>query len=108
MYQTTTTKEIYMISGEKIKRIRLSRGLTQQQIADYCKCDKKYISFIESFKKRPSQELYEKIIEAVYTLDDRSKEEKKKGKQRKECDDVNNESELQTIATEVVRGTEKF
>lgn len=96
-----------MISGEKIKRIRLSRGLTQQQIADYCKCDKKYISFIESFKKRPSQELYEKIIEAVYTLDDRSKEEKKKGKQRKEQVNVDDEQKLQGDITEVVRGTER-
>lgn len=96
-----------MISGEKIKRLRLSRGLTQQQIADYCKCDKKYISFIESFKKRPSQELYEKILEAIYTLEDRSKETKKKGKQRKEQVNVDDEQKLQGDITEVVRGTER-
>lgn len=93
-----------MISGEKIKRIRLSRGLSQKQIADFCGCDRAYISEIEAFKRIPSEELYEKIIKAVYTLDDRSKETKRKN--RKEEVNVKNERELQTDITEVVRGTE--
>ena len=69
-----------MISGEKIKRIRLSRGLSQRQIAEFCGCDRAYISEIESFKRIPSEELYQKIIKAVYTLEDRSKEVKRKRK----------------------------
>lgn len=73
-----------MLSGDKIRTIRLSRGLSQKQIADYCKCDRAYISEIENFKRVPSEELYNKIIEAVYKLEDRSKEVKYKGKQRKE------------------------
>ena len=93
-----------MISGEKIKRIRLSRGLSQKQIAEYCGCDRAYISEIESFKRIPSEELYEKIIKAVYTLDDRSKEVKRKN--RKGEVNVNDAEELQRVATEVVRGTE--
>ena len=62
-----------MISGEKIKRLRLSRGLSQRQIAQYCKCDRAYISEIESFKRIPSEELYKKIIEAIYALEDKTK-----------------------------------
>lgn len=62
-----------MISGEKIKRLRLSRGLSQRQIAEFCKCDRAYISEIESFKRIPSEELYNKIIKAIYTLEDRTK-----------------------------------
>ena len=96
-----------MISGEKIKRLRLSRGLSQKQIADFCKCDRAYISEIESFKRIPSEELYNKIIKAIYTLDDRSNETKGKGKNRKDEVNVKDERELQTDITEVVRGTDK-
>lgn len=81
-----------MLSGEKIKRIRLARGLSQKQIADFCKCDRAYISEIESFKRTPSEELYEKIIKAIYTLDDRTKETKVKGKNRKEVNKKDEES----------------
>ena len=62
-----------MLSGDQIRRIRLSRELSQKQIADYCKCGKDYISKIENFKMTPSEELYEKIIKAIYTLEDRTK-----------------------------------
>lgn len=62
-----------MLSGDQIKRIRLSRGLSQKQVADFCKCGKDYISRIESQKMIPSEELYEKIIKAIYTLEDRTK-----------------------------------
>ena len=62
-----------MISGEKIKRLRLSRGLSQRQIAQFCGCDRAYISEIESFKRIPTQELYEKILKAIYTLEDKTK-----------------------------------
>jgi transcriptional regulator with XRE-family HTH domain len=73
-----------MISGDKIKRIRMARGLTQQQISDAVQCPKEYISKIENFKMYPSEELYEKIIKAIYSLPDRSKEPPRKGKNRKE------------------------
>lgn len=95
-----------MISGEKIKRLRLARGLSQKQIADFCKCDRAYISEIESFKRIPSEELYNNIIKAIYTLDDRSKETKSKSKRKDEVN-VNNEQKLQGVITEVVRGTNK-
>lgn len=96
-----------MISGEKIKRLRLSRGLSQKQIADYCKCDRAYISEIESFKRTPSEELYAKIIEAIYKLDDRTKVTNNKGKNRKDEVNVEDERELQNDVTEVVRGTKR-
>lgn len=78
-----------MISGEKIKRLRLSRGLSQKHIADFCGCDRAYISEIESFKRIPSEELYQKILKAIYTLD-----EKTKGKQRKDEVKIGDEKEL--------------
>lgn len=67
-----------MISGEKIKRLRISRGLSQRQIAVYCGCDRAYISEIESFKRIPGEELYQKILRAIYTLDPKTAPCKKK------------------------------
>ena len=97
-----------MIGGEHIKRIRLCRGLTQKQIADFCGCDRAYISEIESFKKIPSEELYNKIIDALYTLESGSnKLTNAKGKNRKEDVKLKNEQKLQGDITEVVRGTNK-
>lgn len=96
-----------MLSGDKIRTIRLSRGLSQKQISDAVQCPKEYISRIENFVMVPSEELYEKIIKAIYSLPDRSKETHNKGRQRKEEVNVKDEKELQTNITEVVRGTNK-
>ena len=69
IYQVTTDKELTMLSGDKIKLIRLSRGLSQSAIAKECGVGKDTISKIENFKFIPSEELYEKIIKAIYTLE---------------------------------------
>lgn len=57
-----------MISGEKIKRIRLARGISQKALAEAVGCPKEYISKIENFAMIPNEELYEKIIKAIYYL----------------------------------------
>lgn len=67
-----------MISGEKIRRIRLSRGISQKALAEEVKCPKEYISRIENFAMIPSEELYEKLIKAIYSLPDRSKGDRRK------------------------------
>ena len=64
-----------MISGEKIKRIRLARGISQKALAEEVKCPKAYISKIENFAMIPSEELYNKIIKAIYSLPNRNEKE---------------------------------
>ena len=62
-----------MLSGDQLKRIRLARGLSQSAVAKLCGCGKDAISKIENYKLIPSQELHDKIIKAIYTLEDKSK-----------------------------------
>ena len=62
-----------MLSGDQIKRIRLSRGLAQSAVAKECGVGRDAISKIENYRLIPSEELYEKIIKAIYTLEDKTK-----------------------------------
>ena len=40
--------------GEKIKRLRLQRGLTQEELADRCELSKGFISLVERNLTSPS------------------------------------------------------
>ena len=40
--------------GEKIKRLRLQRGLTQEEVADRCELSKGFISLLERDLTSPS------------------------------------------------------
>ena len=61
----------YMDFGEYISKLRKSRGLTVQQIADYLDVVKSYISSVENKRKAPFEE--EKMIlfaESLHLTDD--------------------------------------
>ena len=64
-----------MLSGDLLKRIRLARGLSQQDIATAIGVSKRYIGAIERFEKNPSQETHDKWVEAVYTLPNKKKKQ---------------------------------
>ncbi|ALY08094.1 conjugal transfer protein [Bacillus phage vB_BhaS-171] len=49
----------------KLKQIRLSKNLTQQQLADMVKVEVSYISKIETGKRKPSIALLEQIANAL-------------------------------------------
>ena len=51
--------------AENLKRIRKSRKLTQEQLAEIVGVDFRYISFIENARSFPSCELIEKLSEAL-------------------------------------------
>nr|RDS94083.1 XRE family transcriptional regulator [Cereibacter sphaeroides f. sp. denitrificans] len=51
----------------RLKELRKSKGLTQEQLADIVGSSKSYISEIESGKKFPSGRLLKAIAEAVGT-----------------------------------------
>nr|MCR4675063.1 helix-turn-helix domain-containing protein [Lachnospiraceae bacterium] len=63
-----------MLSGDLLKRLRLSRGITQQEIADAIGKSKKWVGEIENFRVVPTQEVHDAWIKAVYDLPDRSSE----------------------------------
>lgn len=48
--------------GEKIKRLRLQRGLTQEELADRCELSKGFISLVERNLTSPSIATLEDIL----------------------------------------------
>jgi len=54
-YKFTNTKQYnYMITGVKIKELRLKKGLTQEELANRCELTKGYISQLENDLTSPS------------------------------------------------------
>ena len=80
-----------MLSGDLLRRLRLSRGLSQQDIADYAKISKRYVGMIERFEYYPSQETHDLIIKAIYNAVPKVKQ---RGK--------NNDKEIRREVTEMV------
>lgn len=53
--------------GNKIRRIRLQRGLTQEELADRCELSKGFISLLERDLTSPSLETLSDILESLGT-----------------------------------------
>ena len=51
----------YVMIGRRIKSSRRDAGMTQEQLAEECKCTSRYLSSIENGKKKPSLELLTRI-----------------------------------------------
>ena len=51
--------------GEKIKRLRLQRGLTQEELADRCELSKGFISLVERNLTSPSIATLEDILASL-------------------------------------------
>jgi transcriptional regulator with XRE-family HTH domain len=51
--------------GNAIFKVRVSRGLTQQQVADRMSCKRPYISKVESGFTRPALEQFVRICDAM-------------------------------------------
>lgn len=51
--------------GDKIRRIRLQRGLTQEELADRCELSKGFISLLERDLTSPSLETLADILESL-------------------------------------------
>lgn len=69
-----------MVSGDLLKRIRLSRGLGRKVIADATGISERTIGGWERFESIPTQKQYDAFIKAVYTLEPRELGNKKKTK----------------------------
>lgn len=53
--------------GSKIKRLRLAKGYTQEELADRCDLSRSFISQLESDKVSPSVETLERILRVLGT-----------------------------------------
>lgn len=57
-------RSIKLLLGSRIKELRKTRALSQEQLADIVGLDPKYVSFIECGRNAPSLETMEKIANA--------------------------------------------
>lgn len=57
-----------MLNAAQIKHLRLLHKITQNQIASEIKTTKVFISNIENGKAPYSQEMHDKIINAIYKI----------------------------------------
>jgi len=62
-----TTRGETMKLGSKLKRLRLARGYTQEELADRCDLSRSFISQLESDKVSPSVETLERILRVLGT-----------------------------------------
>ena len=53
--------------GDKIRRLRLQRGLTQEELADRCELSKGFISLLERDQTSPSLDTLSDILESLGT-----------------------------------------
>lgn len=67
-----------MLSAEKLKYLRLIHNITQQQIADELGVSKNYISMVENRKHVYSAEQHDRIVNAIYKISKKMKQEEEK------------------------------
>ena len=61
-------KEVILLEiGNKIRRLRLQRGLTQEELADRCELSKGFISLLERDLTSPSLDTLSDILESLGT-----------------------------------------
>ena len=64
----TEEKEVISLEiGNKIRRLRLQRGLTQEELADRCELSKSFISLLERDLTSPSLDTLSDILESLGT-----------------------------------------
>ena len=57
-----------MLSGDKLKLIRIHQNLTQQELADGIGVSRRLIVLVENHNKSISQDLYQRWIDGLYTV----------------------------------------
>ena len=54
-----------MLSGRKLKFLRIYKNMTQQYLADCIGCSKRYVGMVENDNQNLSEEMYEKWVDAL-------------------------------------------
>ena len=65
-----------MLSPEKLKYLRLLHNLTQTDVAKEINATKNYLSMLENNKEPYSQEMHDKIVNAIYKVSEGKKKRK--------------------------------
>ena len=57
-----------MLSGEKLQFLRVTHGITQRQMAEWCGVSTRFIGMIEHNDRQPSPEVYNAMINCIYGI----------------------------------------
>lgn len=57
-----------MLSGEKLQFLRVTHGVTQRQMAEWCGVSTRFIGMIEHNDRQPSPEVYNAMINCIYNV----------------------------------------
>lgn len=57
-----------MLSGDKLKFLRYTHGVTQKKVADWCNVSVRYIGMVENNEERMSEETYKAFLNCVYGI----------------------------------------
>lgn len=57
-----------MLSGDKLKSLRIMHNKTQQQIADWCNVSKRFVGMVEHNEEFLSEETYKAWLNCIYGL----------------------------------------
>lgn len=57
-----------MLSGDRLKFLRITHGLTQKKVAEWCNVSDRYIKMIEQGVESPSQETYNAFLNCIYGI----------------------------------------
>lgn len=55
-----------MLSGERLKFLRYSHGITQVKMAEWCDVTERFVKMVEQNEYRPSKEVYDAWINCCY------------------------------------------
>jgi len=62
-----STKDIREVLGKRVRALRLTRGWTQVEMADFLAMDRSYLSEIETGKKDPSLTMLKTLATGLKT-----------------------------------------
>ena len=57
-----------MLSGDKLKFLRYSHGVTQKKVADWCNVSVRYIGMVEANEEKMSDETYHAFLNCIYDI----------------------------------------
>ena len=57
-----------MLSGDKLKFLRYSHGVTQKKVADWCNVSIRYVGMVEANEETLSDETYHAFINCIYGI----------------------------------------
>lgn len=57
-----------MLSGDRLKFLRYTHGVTQKKVADWCNVSVRFIGMVENNEERMSEETYKAFLNCVYGI----------------------------------------